>query len=124
VDNDERIERCRNSFEGLGKPPVKGGFRAHHQHFYAQQPAVGLRQGARIIQCACGKNDLFHEFGTNAAAPVQHPLDRGGSNACETGDIAVIRPAHIRFPDIDVSIVFKTGRVSVDRIRGRFRRYG
>ena len=37
----------------------------------------------------------------NAAAPVQDPLDRRGSDACQLGDIAIVRFAHPRILRLD-----------------------
>ena len=50
---------------------------------------------ARIVQGARGDYNLLDQFGTNAAASVQDPLNRSGSHSSKTRNIPIVGLAHL-----------------------------
>ncbi|EGE57420.1 hypothetical protein RHECNPAF_4310044 [Rhizobium etli CNPAF512] len=90
----QRVESRRNPLECRGEPLIEGGFGTYHQHLYAQQAAMGVRELAGIIQRARGNDHLLDQLRPNAAAPVQDALDRCSADAGMAGDIPIIRLAH------------------------------
>jgi hypothetical protein len=81
------VERRGNPAESLRQTEKESCFGANKDDVDPKDPAMNVRQTARIVERPCRRDDLFGKPRSNAAPAVENAFDRRGADAGKTGDI-------------------------------------
>ncbi len=91
VDRNRPVQRRSDALESPRQPGEERRLRPYQNDLDADDAAMCLRQPARIVERARGGDHFLHDLGPDAAAAVQHTLDRGCADASVASDVGESR---------------------------------